>query len=135
MSVEIKEIEKDRTYTVNGKGVYRDIESNWFSPEELTSAERKSFIEHLQHSHSNYGTTMKVNPLRHRHLWFHTSYRKPHKYGLCMVFGTVNIGTPFEKRQRYYAFWDGEKFTDGNHDPLADPVEYWFDDSKVDDPI
>lgn len=46
MAVDIKEIEKDRTYTVNGKAVYRDMEQNWVAPDPLTSEESKAFAAH-----------------------------------------------------------------------------------------
>lgn len=46
MSVEIKEIEKDSLYTVNGKEVYSDGDGVWRNRQELTTAEHAAFAQH-----------------------------------------------------------------------------------------
>jgi hypothetical protein len=57
MSVQIIEVVKGESYTVNGKNVYKDSENNWIAREELTTAESQAFRE----SRGNNFTNLKVH--------------------------------------------------------------------------
>lgn len=50
MEIEIIELIRGESYTVNGKNIYQDRESNWVTREELTAAEREAFREAQQNN-------------------------------------------------------------------------------------
>lgn len=59
MSVIIIPIEKNETYSVNGKTVHRDMNGNWISNQELTINERTAF--------NNYKKAVIENPAFKNH--------------------------------------------------------------------
>ncbi|MDV6170206.1 hypothetical protein R1T16_17350 [Flavobacterium sp. DG1-102-2] len=64
MSIEIKEIEKDKTYTVNGKAVYRDMEQHWVAPEALDAQELKAFRHHTNGGIVSADSNLKTNKMK-----------------------------------------------------------------------
>jgi len=72
-------------------------------------------------------------------MWKNKRTEKPQKSGTYVVYGTVNRGTEFECKSRYYAYWHNTDnvFTDNEGEDLTglnESIEFWFDMDLIDNP-
>ncbi len=70
-------------------------------------------------------------------MWKEIKKEKPTHTGFINCFGTVNVGTDFECRGIFTAFYNGDSFTDRDGEDLIginECVECWFDFSQVNNP-
>ena len=71
-------------------------------------------------------------------MWKKLSHEYPLQTGFLQCFGILNKGSEFECKGRFYAFYDGETFTDRNGEDLTginESVDYWFDFNEVENPF
>ena len=73
-------------------------------------------------------------------MWTDINKKQPTHHGAYNVFGTVNKGTEYETNCMFTAYWceQSKSFTDRDGEDLTginEGVKFWFDFSKVADPI
>ena len=71
-------------------------------------------------------------------MWIKRKENNPAKNGIYYCFGTVCKGTEYETENAFYAYYNNGMFTDRDGEDLIginDIVDYWYDYSKIDNPI
>lgn len=76
----------------------------------------------------------------YKNMWIRMTNEKPKHHGAYIVFGRKNIGSPFESREKFTAFWAGETFgwTDkegDDYNQLNEGIEFWLNISYIKNPI
>lgn len=81
---------------------------------------------------------IKKNIIIPKNMWIRMTNEKPKHHGAYIVFGRINIGTPFESREKFTAFWAGEfGWTDKDGDDynqLNEGIEFWLNISYIQNP-
>lgn len=72
-------------------------------------------------------------------MWIKITDLKPKHHGAYIVYGRQNIGTPFESKEKFIAFWAGEQFgwtdKDGDdYNQLNEGIEYWININHLPNP-
>jgi hypothetical protein len=72
-------------------------------------------------------------------MWINRNEQQPQHTGAYTCFGTLHKGdVHHEVRTTFEAYWNNHKFVDKDGEDLTyinESVEYWFDFSKVENPV